>query len=66
MQTTLYDIKTQTSPKKINTTLYDLIYAMQETASCPSDESLVVPTIMTWLRSGRITLPKDNSLLPAA
>ena len=66
MQTTLIDKIPETSPNRINTTLYDLIYAMQETASCPADDALVVPTVMRWLDSGRIILSKDNTLSPAA
>jgi hypothetical protein len=40
------------------TTLYDLIAAMQDAAR-PGEEALIVPTIMQWLRAGRITFCGD-------
>jgi hypothetical protein len=40
------------------TTLYDLIAAMQDAAR-PGEEALIVPTIIRWLRAGRITFRDD-------
>jgi hypothetical protein len=40
------------------TTLYDLIAAMQDAAR-PGEEALIVPTIVQWLRAGRITFRSD-------
>ena len=40
------------------TTLYDLIAAMQDAAR-PGKEALIVPTIVQWLRAGRITFRGD-------
>jgi hypothetical protein len=41
-------------PSGRTTTLYDLIAAMQDTTR-PGEEALIVPTIVQWLRAGRIT-----------
>jgi hypothetical protein len=44
------------------TTLFDLMANMQETGE-PEDSALIVPTIVHWLRSGRIQFLRKTALL---
>jgi hypothetical protein len=46
----------------VKTTLYDLIAAMQETVE-PSEDALVVGTVVHLLRTGRIRFLGDTSSL---
>ena len=39
----------------ITTTLFDLIDAMQQNATTPEEDAMIVPTVVHWLRSGRLT-----------
>ena len=52
--------------KTTTTTLFDLIASMQENATGPADEAMIVPTVANWLRAGRITFKGDHSVKPAA
>jgi hypothetical protein len=53
-------------PQTITTTLFDLIEALQQSATTPQEEALIVPTVAHWLRSGRIRYAADLTQRPAA
>ena len=53
-------------PQTITTTLFDLIEALQQSATTPQEEALIVPTVAHWLRSGRIRYADDLTQRPAA
>jgi hypothetical protein len=58
------------APATITTTLYDLIAALQEVVE-PGEEELVVATVVSLLRAGRIRrvvggLGQDNAYEPEA
>ena len=59
-----------TAPVTVTTTLYDLIAALQEVVE-PGEEGLVVTTVLSLLRAGRIRravggLGQDNAYEPEA
>jgi hypothetical protein len=47
-------VRKDAAPATITTTLYDLIAALQEVID-PGAEALVVPTVMSMMRTGRFT-----------
>jgi hypothetical protein len=53
-------------PHTITTTLFDLIDAMQQNATTPEEDAMIVPTVVHWLRSGRLTLAGDLTTRSAA
>lgn len=58
-----------TSPKQANTqitktTLFDLMSAMQQQATTPLEDALIVPKVVYLLRSGRIRF-EPNYPLPS-
>ena len=53
--------KSQATPARLTTTLYDLMAAIQDVVD-PKDDALVVATMMHLLRSGRLTgLKRGNT-----
>jgi hypothetical protein len=50
----------------ITTTLFDLLDAMQQHATTPQAEAMIVPTVVDWLRSGRLTFADGLTTRPAA
>ncbi len=58
-----------TKPAKtqaIQTTLFDLISAMQQQATTPLEEALIVPKVVALLRGGRLQLEPDYPLQTVA
>jgi hypothetical protein len=45
--------------KAITTTLFELISAMQQHATTPLEEALIVPTVVNLLQSGRIRFERE-------
>ncbi len=66
MNTEIFDIKSEKKTNSVTTTLFDLISAMQDDITQPTDETLIVPTVTQWLRSGKITFQSDSRVQPAA
>jgi hypothetical protein len=60
------DNHNENAPGTNTTTLYYLIFYLQQNANDSVDEALIVPTVTQWLRSGRITMQNDFSVQPAA
>lgn len=52
----------EATPKVVKTTLFDLISAMQDHATTPVEEALIVPTVMDLLQNGRIRTASDYPL----
>ena len=50
----------------ITTTLFDLMDAMQENATTPQQDALIVPTVVHWFRSGRLRFTDELTRRPAA
>jgi len=50
----------------ITTTLFDLIDAMQRNATTPEEDAMIVPTVVHWLRSGRLIFADAVSTRSAA
>jgi hypothetical protein len=63
---TLFDatVAPEDMPATIETTLYDLMEAMQEEAD-PDEEEIVVTSVLHLLRSGRIAFLGDRKYLSA-
>jgi hypothetical protein len=53
-------------PQTITTTLFDLMDALQQHTTTPQEEALIVPTVVHWLRSGRLRFADGRIHRPAA
>ena len=53
------------APATITTTLYDLIAALQEVVD-PGEEALVVATVVSMLRAGRLTWHSSTAALESS
>lgn len=52
----------EATPQVIETTLFDLISAMQQHATTPVEEALIVPMVVDLLQDGRIRTASDYPL----